>query len=186
VESSWNKEKLVNIFVIKKTPLAPLLSRTVRYYFTWLNYFQLMQRSCRPFLQVRQKTEDTLSGKVKRASGANAGWSYVSTPCGCQSVILCVTLFSLLFKFLRYNLQGRDEVLLCSLSNFDVYHVSKLHKAPKPYVFAVKSADNLSLFENASDYVHFFSCGQKEGETWMQAILLARVCAILFFTSHRY
>jgi hypothetical protein len=186
VEGSWNKEKLVNIFVIKKTPLALLLSRTVRYYFAWLDYFQLTQRSCRPFPQVLRKTEDTLSGKVKRASGTSAGWSYVSTPCGCQSVILCVALFSLLFKFLRYHLQGKDEALLCSLSNFDVYHVSKLHKAPKPYVFAVKSADNLSLFENASDYVHFFSCGQKEGETWMQAILLARVFAVLLSTSRRY
>jgi hypothetical protein len=60
------------------------------------------------------------------------------------------------------------------------------HKAPKPFVFAVKSADNLSLFENASDYVHFFSCGQKEGETWMQAILLARVCALMLAITRWY
>lgn len=33
VEGSWNKDKLVNIFVVKKTPLAQLLSRSVGYYF---------------------------------------------------------------------------------------------------------------------------------------------------------
>jgi len=147
--------------------------------------FQLIRRSYRPFLQVRQKTEATLHGKVKKANGTSGGWSYESTPCGCRSGILYVTLPCLvLSKFLLHHLQGKDEALLCSLSNFDVYHVSTLHKAPKPFVFAVKSADNLSLFENASDYVHFFSCGQKEGETWMQAILLARVCTILLSISH--
>ena len=71
--------------------------------------------------------------------------------------------------------QGKDETFLCSLSNFDVYYVTTVHKSPKPFVFAVKSTDNFSLFESATDYVHFFSCSQKEGETWMQAILLARV-----------
>ena len=30
VEASWNKDKMVNIFVIKKTPLAPILHRKVR------------------------------------------------------------------------------------------------------------------------------------------------------------
>jgi hypothetical protein len=89
---------------------------------------------------------------------------------------VCHTIALTSFGYLLCGFQGKDESLLCSLSNFDVYYVGKLHKAPKPFVFAVKSADNLSLFENASDYVHFFSCGQKDGETWMQAILLARVC----------
>lgn len=76
-------------------------------------------------------------------------------------------------------LQGKDETLVCSLSNFDAYAVTRIHKAPKPYIFAVKSTDNLSFFEEASDYVHIFSCNQKDGELWMQAILLARVCPSL-------
>lgn len=83
------------------------------------------------------------------------------------------------------HLQGKDETFLCSLSNFDVYYVGKAHhKSPKPFVFAVKSTDNLSLFESATDYVHFFSCNQKEGETWMQAILLARVSPITSSAVH--
>lgn len=76
--------------------------------------------------------------------------------------------------------QGRDEVCLCSLSNFDAYFVTRLHKAPKPFIFAVKSTDNLSFFENTADYLHIFSCNQKEGEKWMEAILLARVSPIIY------
>jgi hypothetical protein len=39
VEASWNKDKLVNIFVIKKTPLASLLSRSVRCCLGFGQYF---------------------------------------------------------------------------------------------------------------------------------------------------
>lgn len=42
-------------------------------------------------------------------------------------------------------------------------------------MFAVKSTDHLSLFENATDYLHVFSCNPKDGEKWMQVILVARV-----------
>ncbi|THH15842.1 hypothetical protein EW146_g4687 [Bondarzewia mesenterica] len=69
---------------------------------------------------------------------------------------------------------GKDETFICSLSNFDAYQVTRSHKSPKPFVFAVKSTDNLNFFENAADYVHIFSCGDKDGQTWLQKILLAR------------
>lgn len=72
-------------------------------------------------------------------------------------------------------LQGKDEVLLCSLSNFDFYKVTRLTKAPKPFVFALKSTDNLSFFENAADYLHVFACNEETGAKWMERILLARV-----------
>ena len=39
----------------------------------------------------------------------------------------------------------------------------------------MKSTDNLSFFESTSDYVHFFSCDKKDGEAWLEKILLARV-----------
>src|SRR5271154_444083 len=71
--------------------------------------------------------------------------------------------------------QGKDEALLCSLSNFDGFFVSRKYKSPKPFVFAVKSIDNISLFEDKADYVHVFSCSAKEGEQWMRNILVARV-----------
>lgn len=69
---------------------------------------------------------------------------------------------------------GKDETFLCSLANFDAYVVTRTHKPPKPYVFAVKSTDNLSFFENAADYVHVFCCSEKDGKKWLESVLLAR------------
>jgi hypothetical protein len=77
--------------------------------------------------------------------------------------------------------QGKDETFLCSLSNFDVYAITRVYKAPKNYIFALKSTDSLSFFEDASDYLHVFSCNEREGEKWMQIILLARVCVVSHF-----
>ena len=70
---------------------------------------------------------------------------------------------------------------LCSLSNFDAYRVTRIHRAPKPFVFAVKSTDNLSFFENTADYLHSFACSEKEGMIWMEKILVARVSPNCFF-----
>jgi hypothetical protein len=83
----------------------------------------------------------------------------------CVDYLTTLTLFT----------QGKDEIHLCSLSNFDAYSITRKYKSPKSFVFAVKSTDNLSFFENAADYVHYFSCGTAEGEQWMKSILLARV-----------
>ncbi|KAF8157888.1 hypothetical protein B0H34DRAFT_656003 [Crassisporium funariophilum] len=69
---------------------------------------------------------------------------------------------------------GRDEVLLCSLSNFDAYRITRSHRAPKPFAFAVKSTDNLSYFENTADYLHSFACSEKDGKVWLEKILVAR------------
>jgi hypothetical protein len=70
---------------------------------------------------------------------------------------------------------GKDEVFLCKLTNFDVYSVTRVMKTPKPFVFAVKSTENLSLFEDTADYLHTFCCKEREGLEWMMNILLARV-----------
>ena len=43
--------------------------------------------------------------------------------------------------------QGKDDEFLCSLSNFDAYVVTRIQKAPKPFTFAVKSTDPMTLFE---------------------------------------
>src|SRR6266852_3844631 len=74
-----------------------------------------------------------------------------------------------------YFLQGKDEIFLCSLATFDAYVVTRIHKSPKPYVFAVKSTDNLSFFENSADYVHVFCCSEEDGKKWLENVLLARV-----------
>ncbi|KAJ3510250.1 hypothetical protein NLJ89_g4783 [Agrocybe chaxingu] len=68
----------------------------------------------------------------------------------------------------------RDEVLLCSLSNFDAYHITRAHRAPKPFAFAIKSTDSLSFFEDTKDYMHSFACQERDGKEWMEKILVAR------------
>lgn len=54
-------------------------------------------------------------------------------------------------------LQIRDQTALCTLSSFDVYEVpaaclAKL-KMPKPFAFALKSADKVTMFENVGQDV---------------------------------
>jgi len=78
---------------------------------------------------------------------------------------------------------GRDQVQLCSLSNFDAYKVTRSHRAPKPFAFAVKSTDKLSFFENTADYLHSFACSEKDGKVWMEKILVAR-SYVLFQERH--
>ena len=70
--------------------------------------------------------------------------------------------------------ENAKEELLCSLSNFDAYIVTRAFKAPKPFTFALKSTDDLSFFEDKSDYMHLISCEEKTGQRWMERVLLAR------------
>lgn len=76
--------------------------------------------------------------------------------------------------------QPRDQSFLCGLANFDAYLVpqaciAKL-KAPKPFAFAIKSTDKVTLFENADqDFIHFFSVKtESERDQWIQRILETR------------
>jgi hypothetical protein len=77
----------------------------------------------------------------------------------------------------------QDQVLICSLSNFDAYQVTRAHRAPKAFAFAVKSTDKLSFFENTADYLHSFACSEKDGKIWMEKILVAR-SYVLFQERH--
>ncbi|KAG8812545.1 hypothetical protein FRC17_001982 [Serendipita sp. 399] len=69
---------------------------------------------------------------------------------------------------------AKDATVLCALSNFDAYTVTRIHKSPKPFVFSVKSVQNLRLFENMTDYHHVFCCEAFEGAQWFHHILVAR------------
>ncbi|KAH8822200.1 hypothetical protein DL96DRAFT_1620442, partial [Flagelloscypha sp. PMI_526] len=75
---------------------------------------------------------------------------------------------------------GAASELLCSLTSFEVYTPtsstlsSHKQKAPKPYVFALKSVDPVTYFEDKNDYMHTFCCKDEEGEAWVESILLAR------------
>ncbi|KZP18902.1 hypothetical protein FIBSPDRAFT_744692 [Athelia psychrophila] len=139
VEASWVKDKSVNIFVVKKSPISRVLAR-----------------SNIPLSSPR--TSGYIDWESKKGK-----WNKRYMELREHSLWLSK-------KDVRF---GKEENFLCALSNFDVYYVGK-HKSPKPFVFAVKSTENISLFESAADYVHYFCCGQSDGETWMQAILLAR------------
>ncbi|KAF9054884.1 hypothetical protein BJ165DRAFT_1337506 [Panaeolus papilionaceus] len=138
VQASWLKEKTVNYFLVRMTPLAVPLSR-----------------------QAIPSSSPTHSGyvewEVKRGKWSKR-WMMLKEHS--------------LWISKRDN--GRDEVLVCSLSNFDAYQVTRNHRAPKPFAFAVKSTDNLSFFEDASDYMHSFSCQEKDGLIWLEKILVAR------------
>ncbi|KAF8713141.1 hypothetical protein RHS03_00901, partial [Rhizoctonia solani] len=72
------------------------------------------------------------------------------------------------------NEKGKDRTHLCSLSHFDGYIVTHVPRAPKPYVFAVKSIDISGVFEKEEDSSHIFSCDKNSGELWLARILLAR------------
>ncbi|KAF6754863.1 hypothetical protein DFP72DRAFT_812127 [Ephemerocybe angulata] len=137
VQASWNKDKMVNLFVLKNTPLALPLSRN-----------------------AIPASSPTYSGyiewEVKRGK-----WSKRWLQLREHSLWLS-------------KREGKEEVLLCSLSNFDAYFISRAHRAPKPFAFAVKSTDSLTFFENAADYVHNFSCNESNGRVWMEKILIAR------------
>ncbi|KAJ7288056.1 hypothetical protein C8J57DRAFT_1047472 [Mycena rebaudengoi] len=138
VQASWNKDKMVNTFVIKLTPLAPILSRSAI-------------PSSSPLMSGYVEWEMKRGKWTKRYLRLREHSLWLSK---------------------RDN--GKDEVFLCSLSNFDAYLVTRLYKAPKEFVFAVKSTDNLSFFENTADYLHVFACNPRDGDKWMEKILLAR------------
>ncbi|KAF9241154.1 hypothetical protein BU15DRAFT_45316 [Melanogaster broomeanus] len=138
VSASWNKDKLLNAFMIKPTPLARFLSRAA----------------------------------VPTSSPTHRGWVEWESKRGKWSKRWMELREHGLWLSKRDT--GKDEIFLCSLSNFDAYYFTRPHKSPKPFVFATKSTDHLSLFENAADYLHVFSCNQKDGDGWIEAILVAR------------
>ncbi|PPR07925.1 hypothetical protein CVT24_000905 [Panaeolus cyanescens] len=138
VQASWLKEKTVNYFLVRMTPLAVPLSRHA----------------------------------IPSSSPTHSGYVEWESKRGKWSKRWMMLKEHSLWISKRDN--GRDEVLICSLSNFDAYQITRNHRAPKPFAFAVKSTDNLSFFEDASDYMHSFSCQEKDGVIWLEKILVAR------------
>ena len=81
-----------------------------------------------------------------------------------ESVVTVAPLHGIVVDL--YFSPARDATLICSLSNFDAYLFTRIHKAPKPFTFPVKSVDNTNLFERAPDYHHVFSCSVGDGLIW--------------------
>ncbi|BGO96754.1 hypothetical protein NBRC10513v2_000690 [Rhodotorula toruloides] len=74
--------------------------------------------------------------------------------------------------------KGKDSTVLCQLASFDVFLVSgqaaERLKAPKPYVFALKSRLTRAHFEEASEWCHFLSTKTpEEAASWVKTILEA-------------
>jgi len=138
VYGSWNAEKRVNIFMIKRTALASVLDRNAM--------------PTKSPVHVGYVEWESKRGKWNRR------WLELKEH----------------NLYLSKRETAKEHVFLCSLSNFDGYIVQRVHKAPKPFVFALKSTDNVSFFENTADYVHVFSCNAKEGDIWLEVILRAR------------
>lgn len=81
--------------------------------------------------------------------------------------------------------QGKDSTVLCQLSNFSVFYVddatAKRLKAPKPFVFALKSRLTRAHFEDVSAYSNFVAVKSiGELESWISSITEA---AVRFFLS---
>ncbi|SPO38658.1 uncharacterized protein PSFLO_04137 [Pseudozyma flocculosa] len=73
--------------------------------------------------------------------------------------------------------KGKDEAIICQMSNFDVYLVDPIKvKAPKAHAFALRSQDKITMFEKPDqDYVHYFALSDPAAHRdWVRAIMNAR------------
>ncbi|KAK4050502.1 hypothetical protein OIO90_005085 [Microbotryomycetes sp. JL221] len=138
---SWDHD--TNILIIKRTPLWPLLSASLRI------SPATPQGS---FVQLEVK-----KGKwAKRYLNIkdNAIWQGKSE-------------------------KPKDASVLCQLSSFEVFFVANHAvgelRAPKPFVFALKSKLPRAHYENESEYCHFVSVKtQDELTKWVKMIIEAR------------
>lgn len=83
--ASWNKDKLVNMFVLKLTPLAKPLSMEVRrscYIELWLTGM------CRLPHRVHLHMAAMSSGSARKVNGASVGCGSVSMVYGYRSVTM--------------------------------------------------------------------------------------------------
>lgn len=83
VSASWNKDKLLNAFVIKQTPLAQPLSRSVRHSRRYNE--SGLPSQYRPYLLAPPLIAAGLNGRANEENGANAGWNFANTAYGYRS-----------------------------------------------------------------------------------------------------
>ncbi|KAF7308630.1 hypothetical protein HMN09_00712300 [Mycena chlorophos] len=138
VQAAWNKEKMVNLFLVKLTSWASVLS-----------------------VANMPSSSPIFAGYVD--------WEYKRGKWKKRHLRLRENALWMAKREL-----DTEEICLCPLATFDAYKLIRPLKAPKPFVFAAKSTDNFSYFEDTADYVHIFSCGPAEGEQWLEKLLLAR------------
>lgn len=72
--------------------------------------------------------------------------------------------------------KDKDFQHICHLSDFDIYDptpttASNVLKCPKRHCFAIKSQQKASLFQNTSDWVHYFATNDKNiYTTWLNLL----------------
>ncbi len=71
---------------------------------------------------------------------------------------------------------GKENVNICHVSDFDIYvptkrQLAKKTKPPKKYCFAVKSQQKSAMFLSTENFVHFFAAGDRElAMAWYKAV----------------
>lgn len=71
--------------------------------------------------------------------------------------------------------KGTGAVVVCHLSNFDVYTLTQpVRGAPTKYVFGLRAQDKAKMYENPEDYLSFL-CAE-DSESFMEFVLGIR-CA---------
>ncbi|CAG8459833.1 13219_t:CDS:10 [Rhizophagus irregularis] len=73
--------------------------------------------------------------------------------------------------------KGTNETFLCSMVSFDVYVCMKTFKTfPTNFVFAIKSQDKITMFENPeNDYMHYLCADHLEKmNEWIIAVRMAK------------
>lgn len=80
--------------------------------------------------------------------------------------------------------QFKDATVLCQLAQFDVFLVSaetaNRHRAPKPYVFALKSRLPRAHFEDSAQWCHLVSTKTpEEAASWVKTTIEAGVSRML-------
>ncbi|CEH18625.1 hypothetical protein CBOM_05348 [Ceraceosorus bombacis] len=103
---------------------------------------------------------------TEEAAGGGGGWV----------IFDCSPTHSIERPMREYE-SGKDEVLICTLSTFDVYLVdSAKYKTPKAHTFAVRSQNHISQFEKPElDYCHYFSLSDPLAHRhWYRALYTSR------------
>ena len=105
---------------------------------------------------------------------------------GFKGTVGCILYLLLLFEkkqliiFLILSNQGNNETLLCSLANFDVYTFTRtVKKSPTKFMFALKSQDNIAIFENPDNYMHYLCADHFDKmNDWVLSLRAAKVTTL--------
>ncbi|KAJ3182547.1 hypothetical protein HDU85_002645 [Gaertneriomyces sp. JEL0708] len=112
-----------------------------------------------------------IAGKYPRVQG----WMYMEVKPGKWQRKFFVLRESNIYYYKDSDQLG-SESLFCGLANYDVYTLSqRKKKTPTNFCFALRSTDNIAMFENKKDYVRYL-CVEKQERLydWVLAMRLAK------------